>query len=192
MHIAIEGLDGAGKTSTAKLLAARLGFKFIEKPLHYLLDKEGMDNYLRVTGYINENCGKEITSAFYGLGNIYTADMAKEMNIITDRHLASNYYWNSDETNMQYYDYLVKQCGKPECSIILYAPSEVRYERIMSRNPEDPDLKCKAISNSQYDKLIEFMEKYKMQYSIVDNSNMNLDETVNCILKALKISGCIK
>lgn len=30
-HIAIEGMDGVGKTTTCKLLAERLGYKFIEK-----------------------------------------------------------------------------------------------------------------------------------------------------------------
>ena len=49
MHIAIEGMDGAGKTSVAKLLAEKIGFKFVEKPLHYMLDEDGtLDNYMRV------------------------------------------------------------------------------------------------------------------------------------------------
>jgi thymidylate kinase len=46
MHIAIEGLDGVGKTSTAKLLADEIGFKFIEKPMHYLTDVDGINNYI--------------------------------------------------------------------------------------------------------------------------------------------------
>ena len=43
MHIAIEGLDGVGKTQTAKLLAKQYNFTFIEKPLHYLTDTNGME-----------------------------------------------------------------------------------------------------------------------------------------------------
>jgi len=38
MHIAIEGMDGVGKTTVAKELARRLTFSFIEKPLHYLFE----------------------------------------------------------------------------------------------------------------------------------------------------------
>lgn len=30
-HIAIEGMDGVGKTTASKLLAKRLGYKFIDK-----------------------------------------------------------------------------------------------------------------------------------------------------------------
>ena len=36
-HISIEGMDGAGKSTTCKILAERLGYEFVEKPLHYLL-----------------------------------------------------------------------------------------------------------------------------------------------------------
>ena len=55
MHIAIEGMDGAGKTSVAKLLAEKIGFKFVEKPLHYMLDEDGtLDNYMRVSKDVNK------------------------------------------------------------------------------------------------------------------------------------------
>ena len=47
-HIAIEGMDGVGKTTTCKLLAERLGYKFIEKNLRFLFDdNDSFDNYYR-------------------------------------------------------------------------------------------------------------------------------------------------
>lgn len=95
MHIAIEGLDGVGKTSTAKTLANKLEFEFVEKPLHYFFDEEGVNNYLRATYKINDEMDSTFAGLFYGSGNYYTSIMAKERNIITDRHLASTYYWNS-------------------------------------------------------------------------------------------------
>ena len=39
VHIAIEGMDGVGKTTTCKLLAERLGYKFVEKNLRFLFDE---------------------------------------------------------------------------------------------------------------------------------------------------------
>ena len=77
MHIAIEGLDGVGKTQTAKLLAKTLGFEFIEKPLHYLTDLQGMDNYLRIMNTINTEMGPEFTSLYYGLSNLYLTHLGK-------------------------------------------------------------------------------------------------------------------
>ena len=40
MHIAIEGMDGVGKTTAGKRLADQLHFKFVEKPLHYIFDSD--------------------------------------------------------------------------------------------------------------------------------------------------------
>lgn len=41
MHIAIDGLDGAGKTTAAREVARRLGFSYVEKPLSAVSDPEG-------------------------------------------------------------------------------------------------------------------------------------------------------
>lgn len=38
MFIAIEGVDGVGKTTVARLLAGQLQCEFVEKPFHLLLD----------------------------------------------------------------------------------------------------------------------------------------------------------
>ena len=56
MHIAIEGMDGVGKTTAARNLAKRLDFKIVEKPLHYMFDEEKGEftNYIRIRDYINE------------------------------------------------------------------------------------------------------------------------------------------
>ena len=44
MIVAIEGMDGVGKTTACKLLAERLGYKFVEKNLHFLFDEN--DKYI--------------------------------------------------------------------------------------------------------------------------------------------------
>ena len=33
-HISIEGMDGVGKSTTCRLVAERLGYIGVEKPLH--------------------------------------------------------------------------------------------------------------------------------------------------------------
>ena len=49
-HISIEGMDGVGKSTTCEMLAERLGYRFVEKPLHYLFDRtEGeINEYIRI------------------------------------------------------------------------------------------------------------------------------------------------
>ena len=40
--IAIEGMDGVGKTTIAKRVAEDYNFKYIEKPLAYILDTKSL------------------------------------------------------------------------------------------------------------------------------------------------------
>ena len=78
-HIAIEGMDGVGKTTTCKLLAERLGYKFIEKNLRFLFDEnDSFDNYFKIRDKVNANPDRLFTSWFYGLGNIYLYTMFKD------------------------------------------------------------------------------------------------------------------
>jgi len=182
MHIAIEGLDGVGKTQTAKLTARELDFEFIEKPLHYLTDTEGMDNYLRIMNTINTQMGPDFTALYYGLGNLYLNTLSAGKNIVTDRYLCSTYFWNCTERNESFFDYLVSICRAPELTVILYADAPVRRQRIMGRDPNDKDLKNKVLPNEQYEKMVGFVQKYGMNYVLLDTSEMTLDAVVKKIV----------
>lgn len=183
MHIAIEGLDGVGKTQTAKLLAKQYNFTFIEKPLHYLTDTDGMENYLRIMKHINKEMNDDFKALYYGLGNLYLRQLSNGINVVTDRDLCSTYFWNHTANNHELFDFLVKVAGLPDLTIILYADVEVRRQRILKRNAIDPDLSEKIFPNNQYNKMIEFVENYGANYVIIDNSKMGLNETVQEIVK---------
>ena len=45
MQIAIEGMDGVGKTSIAQYIRDNYNFKFVEKPLHYFYNDGKEKNY---------------------------------------------------------------------------------------------------------------------------------------------------
>lgn len=186
MHIAIEGMDGVGKTTTAKLLASMLNFRFIEKPLHLLLDDEKTcDNYLKLSSYINNQNHIELKALFYGLGNVYLSNQYRDIDIITDRHLVSNYFWNSSDDNYELFDYLIKVCGKPDITILLYADMSVRENRIKSRNDTDCDLSEINKFPDAYEKMRYFLERFNFEYYEIDNSKLSIEETVDkiaCIL----------
>lgn len=181
MHIAIEGLDGAGKTETAKIVAQKMGLEFIEKPLHFITDKQGMENYFEIIERVNANEDKHFRARFYGTGNYYVSRLAQKGKVITDRHLVSNYYWNSDADHDLYFDELVEACGCPDITFVLYVSSSERRRRILSRNPEDPDLKRKVFSDEPYINIRDFLEKYKMLYEMVDATKMSLTEVADYI-----------
>lgn len=181
MHIAIEGLDGVGKTQTAKLLAEQYNFIFIEKPLHYLTDTNGMENYLCMMKHINEAMDDDFKALYYGLGILYLRQLSNGINVVADRYLCSTYSWNHTANNHELFDFLVRVAGLPDLTIILYADVEVRRQRIFGRDTNDPDLAEKVFPNSRYKKMIEFVENYGANYVLIDNSGMDLNETVRKI-----------
>jgi len=187
MHIAIEGLDGVGKTTTCKELANRINFKFIEKPLHYLFDSPNkFDNYFRIRNYVNNQSNYKFTSWFYGLGNILTYHLFGDQDIITDRHLVSNFFWSGDESSRPVFDCLVKLIGKPDITIILHANENVIKERLRQRNKYDEDINKAHLSQFVIDKMEEFLINYKMKYFKIDSSNLSLEMVLDKIIIILK------
>ena len=186
-HISIEGMDGVGKSTTCKLLSERLGYKFVEKPLHYLFDEseEKFDEYIRIRDQVNANPNRIFTSWFYGLGSIYMYEMFKDENIVTDRHFASNYAWSGADNNGEIYDLLIKKLGKPRLTVILYSPSETIVNRLISRDKNDNDITKAKKSETIYKRMIDFCDKKKLPYLVIDTSNLKPDEVVDRIVEEL-------
>lgn len=189
-HISIEGMDGVGKSTTCQLLAKKLGYKFVEKPLHYLFDEseDKFDEYLRIRDKVNANPNRIFTSWFYGLGSIYMYELFKDENIITDRHFASNYAWSSSDNNEEVYDLLVEKLGVPKLTVILYAPSEIIAKRLISRNKNDSDIAKAKKSEIIYSKMIEFCKSKKLPFVVIDTSSLTPEQVVAKIVEELKTS----
>lgn len=188
IHISIEGMDGVGKSTTCKLLSEKLGYEFIEKPLHYLLDKnaESYEDYKRIRNQVNSNPNRNFTSWFYGLGSLFMYETFKDKNIVTDRHLASNYAWSGSEENGDVYDLLVKKLGAPKLTVILYSPTDVIVDRLKTRNKNDKDIARAKDSEKIYERMIEFCKKYGFPFVVIDTTKLTPEEIVNKILKELK------
>ena len=186
-HIAIEGMDGVGKTTVGKLLAQKLGYEFIDKNLRFLFDEgDSYENYFRIRDKVNASSDRLFTSWFYGLGNIYLHTLYFDKNIVTDRYLLSNYAWSGTEDNTEVYDLLVKKLGFPDLTVILYADDTAIANRILGRNKEDTDIEKVKLAKEKYEKMICFCEHYKMPYMVIDSSVLLPDEVVEQILKRIE------
>lgn len=189
IHIAIEGMDGVGKTTVCKLLASKTGYTFITKPLHYLLDLEenvGWPVYFRVRNMVNNSSNRDFSAWFYGLSNIYLYEKFKNQNIITDRHIVSNYCWSGNQVNMDIYDLIIKKIGFPTLTVILYADENTIRSRLIKRNSNDKDLKRISKTEKVYEKMISFCELKHFPYIVIDTSKLSPEQITNIIIKKLE------
>lgn len=192
MHIAIEGIDGVGKSTAAKNLAERLGFTLVEKPLHFLFDENGSEeNYIRIRNEVNKSKNKRFTGWFYGLGNIFLYEHFKNENIITDRHILSNYCWSGDDSTDYIFDSIYQTTGAPDFTFLIVASQEAVEKRLKKRNPNDPDLKKVEYIPTAYAKMKVVLERYKMPGIIIDTSEMGEKEVVDIMVAELKKRGFI-
>lgn len=194
MHIAIEGFDGVGKSTICTKLAERLQFRFVEKPLHYLFDTEdSLENYLRIRDYVNLQVDNKVfTSWFYGLGNIFLYHKFKGENLITDRHLVSNYCWSGDESSDPVFNCIINLIGAPDYTFLLYAAESVIRKRLVNRDRNDSDLVKTHLVGELYAKMERFLVEHNMKYLRIDSNEMNIDEIIDLILRTLFTDETLK
>jgi thymidylate kinase len=187
LHISIEGIDGVGKTTTARLVAEQLGFIFVEKPLQYLFDEiDSQRNYLRIRDIVNGSDNRLFTSWFYGLSNIYLYEKFKGKNIITDRHLLSNYCWSGTNDSEEVFDLLVEKIGNPDYTFILYANEQTVLNRLKERDVLDSDIPKTQFIPVAYKKMRDFCERYNMPFMEIDSSTLATQEVVNIIVNKIQ------
>jgi len=187
MHIAIEGIDGVGKSTAAKAVADALGFLFVEKPLSLIFDGDGTTkNYILIRDYFNEQPDRFLSAWFYGLGNLYIHERFKGQNIVTDRHLLSNYSWSGTADNIEVYDLLVKRLGAPDYTFLLYGDPETVAARIRGRDITDKDIEKTKLIPVIYKKMEDFCKRYNMPYLVIDTGKLNAAEVAALIIKTVK------
>ena len=192
MHIAIEGIDGVGKSTAARNLADKLGYTLVEKPLKYLFDEEGSESrYIEIRDHINAQPNKILSSWFYGLGNIFLYEKFANQDIVTDRHILSNYSWSGSEESEHVFDAIYSSVGAPDYTFVVYASPEELKKRLISRDINDPDLKKIKHIPEVYSKMEKILEKHKMRYKKIDSSDLQESDVLKIIMHTLRDEGII-
>jgi len=190
MHIAVEGMDGVGKSTMAKMLGAEIDFQVVEKPLQYLFDEQGQTTqYEKYRDYINQQRdAHSLRSMFYGFGNLFLYHHFQGVDIITDRHLASNYYWCGNNETDDYFKSLINIIGKPDYTILLHASAEESEKRIRKRSHFDPDLAKVCLHDGANKKIKAFLNDYEMPHIVIDTTTLSPEEVLDQIMKSLPTS----
>ena len=184
MRIAIEGMDGSGKTTIAKILSEKLGYKYIDKPFKIIY--EGLNlNEKQIKDLewrLYELEDEALLTMFYGIGLLYGTRCSDE-NIIYDRHFVSNYYWHGNEETKKLHEIIVDLCGKPDLTILLKANVDERMKRINDRDKLDRDLTNSAMYDYGYDKMENYLRDNNFNYLIIDTEQFNQEEVIEKIIE---------
>ncbi len=187
MIVAIEGMDGVGKTTVAKIVAEKLHFKYIKEPLKEIFEIDD-EHINRISNKIFNNCSSKLISLYLSLGDNYLLEKYRNDNIIIDRHVLLNYYWNGCKDTEQLFELEKNMFGIPDLIIILEASINTRKQRLLNRNVNDVDLNDNTKMSYGYDKLIEFVKKYNYNYVVINTDNIDINEIVNrCTEKILNV-----
>lgn len=122
---------------------------------------------------------------FYGLGNYLVSIKAKTADVVTDRHLLSNYYWNCIDDE-DYFNLLVSECRLPDLTFVLHVSADERKRRIASRNSGDPDIYRNVFDDSCYERMEYFLKVHRMNYYFIESNTKGLDEVVQEIVGIIK------
>lgn len=175
MRVALEGMDGSGKSTIAKMLAPDLGF------VHYqqkMVDKYGMDQnfYNHFMKCVRNSNNKKLGTIFYALRCMIDVDEEENDNSIVERSIISLYYFEHENLNDKEWDLLLGLGVIPDLTIILYASVDERIKRIMKRNPNDKDLTNEEALQDGYDIMLEFAKKYDIPYIGIDTTDKSIEE----------------
>lgn len=190
MLIAIEGVDGSGKTTIGKALADRLSFSFVEKSL---MNASGLSKaeYIKMREYLKKCtvASDQLMALFFGMNNILCSSMGRKMDIVADRYIATSFFWYGNEDTMPLYDSLAKMISAPMLTVVLNVPSSVAIERVKQRNFKTSDERDKEILKAQRagefaNKVIPFLERHGYNYVVIENQN-SIEQVVDSIVYLL-------
>ena len=177
MIVSIEGMDGVGKTTVARNIEKDLGFVYVKDPLKELFELSD-ENLFKISNKVFNSKNDRLIALYLALGDCYALSEYQNMNIIMDRHVLLNYFWNGNSDTESIFKMQVDCFGKPDLTILLLASPQTRRKRISSRNPNDPDLKKQRMFKEDYSIILDFLEKYGYNYVPVDTEQLSIEDMV--------------
>jgi thymidylate kinase len=185
MIVAIEGMDGVGKTTVAKSVEKDLLFEYVKDPLKELFEIDN-EHLIKISDKIFNSGNDKLISWYLGLGDSYALSRYHNKDIVMDRHILLNYFWNGNTNTEKIFETLIDMFDKPDLTILLLASPATRMKRIADRNPNDPDLQKPTMREYGYDKMIDFLNRYKFDYIVIDTESLSIEETVEQCKKKIK------
>ena len=181
MLIALEGMDGVGKSTLTKMVASSISGYPVVKAIHPLRDTAiHHDNFLNVAELVLRSDRHRFEQCMFGVRGIFLYLRLNDEPIVSDRFYASN-LWHVERRDIDI-ERLVSFIGIPETTILLCASRNVLFRRIHSRNPHDKDLEKIAQTEAAYEIMKLRFEQYKIPFEEINTDKKDLNEIVRMIL----------
>lgn len=183
MKIVIDGMDGVGKSTLAKLIAKKYNYTYMEQPLLKLFgvnlqDENQRNMFEQILNIIFNKEDIRLKAWLTGLGNIYSLINNDNENVVIDRNIISNYYWNGNEETESIFDEILQLTGFPDMTIILYASTKTRLKRIRHRDKDDKDLIDIDVLKDGYEKMSKFVRKRNIPYIAINTEGKSAEEVL--------------
>ena len=180
MKIAIEGMDGSGKTTVAKAVAERFDYRYVDRPFAFLFEYIGftVEQIKAMEWKLWETEDEALISLLYSMGLLYGTRCINEENVVYDRHYASNYYWHGNEETTLLHQEIIRLGGIPDLTILLHASVDVRMSRIKKRDCNDQDLSNSAMYDYGYNKMINFLKTNEFPFVVLETDSKTPDEVI--------------
>ena len=181
MLIALEGMDGVGKSTLTKMAASAISGYPVVKAIHPLRDTVlRHDNFLNISELVLRPDRQKFERCMFGVRGIFLYLRLNDETIVSDRFYASN-LWHVERRDIDI-ERLVSFIGIPETTILLCASRDVLFERIHSRNPHDKDLEKIAQTEAAYEIMQRRFEQYKIPFEEINTDEKELNEVARMIL----------
>ena len=137
--IAIEGLDGSGKTTIAHLLGTAVKCPVVEKPLRWLLQHEyeqELRSYNDVVHRVNALQDPVCRQWFYALGWLLVGKKYRNQLVVVDRYMVSGYSYNASGYFESIWQMVTDIVGPPFLTVLLEVNEHERKRRLEQRTGE--------------------------------------------------------
>ena len=176
MHIAIEGLDGVGKTTTAKKLAEAIHGQYYPKAFHQMIDFSGKyDNFTMMNECIKTTKYK----SSYGFRTSFFYDKSNNVNVVTERYFGTNYAANPSPVRNIETKNAIEVLGKPDITIVLYCDPKTNYERMYKRDPNDKDFYKLEKHEKFYIDIEYVLKEMNSTYFFINTTCMSINEVID-------------
>lgn len=183
--IAVEGLDGSGKTTIASLLAKRIGCGFVEKPMRWLLqhrDDAGIGLYCEVVNRVNALDSAVARQWFYCLGWLLIAGRHRDSLVVVDRYVLSNLSYNNSERFNDICGLALSIADSPVFTVLLSVSEGERRRRIGQRSAAESEREDFDGDASRFAQMQAYLAEHSWPYIVMTTDCVSPSQVVDAIM----------